>query len=124
LTPHDGEYGLLSGHRPDADRIAACRRLAVALGCVVLLKGSTTVVADAAGDVLVTMTGDARLATAGTGDVLSGIIGALQASGTPALQAAAAGAWIHGRAAHLGPPVGLVASDLLDAIPVVLAELT
>ncbi len=122
LTPHDGEYGLLTGQRPDADRIAACRRLAADLRCVVLLKGSTTVVADAGGDVLVTMTGDARLATAGTGDVLSGIIGALLAAGTPALRAAAAGAWIHGRAAHLGPRVGLVASDLLDAIPVVLSQ--
>ena len=68
------------------------------------------------------MTGDARLATAGTGDVLSGIIGALLAIGLPALQAAAAGAWIHGRASRLGPPLGLVASDLLAAIPVVLDE--
>ena len=122
LTPHDGEYGLLTGQRPGADRIAACRRLAADVGGVVLLKGPTTVVADAAGGVLVTMTGDARLATAGTGDVLSGIIGALLAIGLPALQAAAAGAWIHGRASRLGPPLGLVASDLLAAIPVVLDE--
>ncbi|CAN5817038.1 hypothetical protein BH18ACT2_BH18ACT2_07870 [soil metagenome] len=124
LTPHDGEFGLLAGQRPDADRIAACRRLAFQLGCGVLLKGSTTIVADAAGDVLVTTTGDARLATAGTGDVLSGIIGALLSGGLAPARAAAAGAWIHGMAARLGPPIGLVASDLLDAIPTVMDRLS
>ncbi|MGI9051531.1 MAG: NAD(P)H-hydrate dehydratase [Ilumatobacteraceae bacterium] len=123
LTPHDGEFAQLAGHRPGADRIAACRLMAADLGCVVLLKGPTTVVADASGEVLVSSTGDSRLATAGTGDVLSGIIGALLASGVPALQAAAAGAWIHGAAARLGPPVGLVASDLLDLLPTVVGSL-
>ena len=123
LTPHDGEFAQLAGEPPGADRIAACRRLAAELGCVVLLKGPTTVVADSSGEVLVSTTGDSRLATAGTGDVLSGIIGALLASGVPALRAAAVGAWIHGAAARLGPPVGLVASDLLDRLPTVLGSL-
>ena len=124
LTPHDGEYGLLAGRRPDADRLDATRRLAADFGAVVLLKGPSTVVADPEGTVLVAAAGDARLATAGTGDVLSGVIGALLASGVPPLRAAAAGAWIHGEAARFGPPVGLVASDLLEAIPLVLEQLT
>ena len=91
LTPHDGEYGLLTGHRPPADRIAAARDLAMDTRSVVLLKGPTTVVAAPAGDVRVINTGDARLATAGTGDVLAGIIGALLASGMAALEATSAG---------------------------------
>ena len=77
LTPHDGEFGLLAGQPPGADRFAAARRLAADLRTVVLLKGPVTVVAAPGGDVLVVANGDARLATAGTGDVLSGILGAL-----------------------------------------------
>jgi ADP-dependent NAD(P)H-hydrate dehydratase / NAD(P)H-hydrate epimerase len=123
LTPHDGEYARLAGHPPGDDRIAAARHLAAATGAVVLLKGSTTVVADPGGSVLLSTAGDARLATAGTGDVLSGLIGALLAQGLPAIQAAAAGAWIHGRAAARGPARGLVASDLVAALPPVVSGL-
>ncbi len=120
LTPHDGEFEALTGHRPPPDRIDGARRLAAESGSVVLLKGPTTVIADAAGDVLVTTTGDQRLATAGSGDVLSGIIGALLAQGMPPLQAAAAGAWLHGRAAEACPRRGMVASDVAAALPEVL----
>ena len=81
LTPHDGEFGLLAGRRPEADRFAAARRLAADLRSIVLLKGPATIVADPAGHVLVAANGDERLATAGTGDVLSGILGALLATG-------------------------------------------
>lgn len=123
ITPHDGEYALLTGAAPIADRLVAVRRLAADTGCVVLLKGPATVVADPDGEVLVVTTGDARLATAGTGDVLSGIIGALLAAGVPALQAAAAGAWLHGRAALLAPARGMVASDIADHLPEVLGGL-
>jgi len=123
LTPHDGEFGLLTGQRPPADRIAAARDLAMETRAVVLLKGPTTVVAAPAGDVRVINTGDARLATAGTGDVLAGILGALLASGMAALEASASAAWIHAAAARLGPAAGLVAGDLLPAIPDVLARL-
>ena len=123
VTPHDGEYGLLTGGRPGADRIAACRRLARDSGAVVLLKGHTTTVAEPGGRVLLVTSGDSRLATAGTGDVLSGIIAALLARGIPPLEAAAAGAWIHGRAGQRTAPVGMVASDLLTHIPAVLGEL-
>jgi len=122
LTPHDGEHALLTGNGPGPDRFVAARRLAADTGCVVLLKGPATVVADPHGDVLVVTAGDARLATAGTGDVLSGIIGALLAAGVPALHAAAAGAWLHGQAAMLAPAHGMVAGDLADHLPAVLAH--
>jgi hydroxyethylthiazole kinase-like uncharacterized protein yjeF len=123
LTPHDGEYERLAGHRPGADRLAAARDLAAAAGCVVLLKGSTTVVAEPSGRVLVAAAGDARLATAGTGDVLSGIIGALLAQGVAPLEAAAWGAHVHGLAGQAGPARGLVAGDLVDRLPEVFAAL-
>jgi len=122
LTPHDGEYERLTGARPRPDRLDAAQRLATETGAVVLLKGPSTVVAAPDGRVRMVTSGDARLATAGTGDVLSGIIGALLARGLPPLEAAAAGAWLHARAGVLGPSVGLVASDLIDDLPAVLAE--
>ena len=124
LTPHDGEFGLLAGQRPAADRFAAVRRLAAELGAVVLLKGPVTLVADPHGTVLVTANGDARLATAGTGDVLSGILGALLATGMEPLRAAASAAWLHAAAARRGPANGLVAGDIVDALPSVVASLT
>lgn len=122
LTPHDGEYERLAGARPGLDRLGAARQLAAETGAVVLLKGPSTVVAAPDGQVLMITSGDARLATAGTGDVLSGIIGALLASDVPPLEAAAAGAWLHARAGAHGPPVGLVASDLLDGLLAAQAE--
>ena len=120
LTPHDGEYEALAGHPPQADRLEAARTLARDLRAVVLLKGSATVIADETGRVLVADEGDPRLATAGTGDVLSGIIGAFLARGVPALEAAATGAFVHGRAGTLGWADGLVAGDLPDLVPAVL----
>ncbi|HEX7095049.1 MAG TPA: NAD(P)H-hydrate dehydratase [Acidimicrobiales bacterium] len=122
LTPHDGEFRALAGTAPDADRFAAVRGLAGRLGCVVLLKGRTTLVAEPSGRVLVSTAGDQRLATAGTGDVLSGVIGALLAQGVPAFEAAAAGAFVHGTAASLGAATGLVASDLLALVPRAIAR--
>ena len=120
LTPHDGEYERLAGHPPGQNRMSAARHLAAATGATVLLKGSTTVVADGEGRVLVSVTGDARLATAGTGDVLSGVIGSLLAQGVHPLRAAGAGAWLHGMASTLGPRRGLVAGDVADRLPAVL----
>lgn len=116
LTPHDGEYAIITGRRPGADRIEAARSLASDSGAVVLLKGPATVVADPDGTALVIDAGDERLATAGTGDVLAGMIGALLARGVVPLHAAAAAAWWHGAASRLGP-VGLVAGDLPDLLP-------
>jgi NAD(P)H-hydrate epimerase len=122
LTPHDGEFERLAGHRPGADRLAAARALAARTGAVVVLKGPTTVVAAPDGRVRIVTTGDARLATAGTGDVLSGTVGALLARGLAPLEAAASGAWLHARAAALGPAHGLIAGDLIDLLPRALAE--
>lgn len=121
LTPHDGEFERLAGHRPGPDRFAEALGLAAATGAIVLLKGPTTIVASPDGTALVSMSGDARLATAGTGDVLAGIVGALLARGLDGARAAAAGAYLHGAAASVGPARGLVASDLPDLLPVALA---
>jgi len=123
LTPHDGEYERLMGQPPGADRIEAARALARTANATVLLKGATPVVADYEGRVFLVTTGDARLATAGTGDVLSGIIGGLLAQGVHPLRAAASAAWLHGRASTLGPRRGLVASDLLECLPAVFDDL-
>ena len=123
LTPHDGEYRRLCGHQPVPDRLGAARELATATGAVVLLKGSTTVVAGPEGPVLLAAAGDARLATAGTGDVLSGIVGAFLAAGLDPPVAAAVAAHVHGRAAALGWPRGLVAGDLPELLPAVLEQL-
>ena len=123
LTPHEGEFARLAGGPPDDDRIAAVRSLAATSGSVVLLKGPATVVAAPDGTVLITTTGDARLATAGTGDVLTGVIAALLAGGLEPLRAAAAGAFLHGRAGAVGWRHGLVASDLLDQLPIVIDPL-
>lgn len=123
LTPHDGEHERLAGGPPGPDRIAAARDLAGTTGATVLLKGTTTVVAEPGGGVLVVTAGDARLATAGTGDVLAGVVAALLAAGVAPLQAAAAAAHVHGRAGTLGWRRGLVAGDLADLVPAYLARL-
>jgi len=118
LTPHAGEYARLAGHPPGPDRVGAARELAEKFGATVLLKGHVTVVADPGGSarldggeaklgpphqhrgpVYLNPAGGSWAATAGSGDVLSGMIGALLASGLPAAQAAAAAAFVHTRAA-------------------------
>jgi len=124
LTPHDGEYARLAGSPPGDDRLAAARDLADRLGAIVLLKGPLTAVADPraqAPDVLLSAAGVPALATAGSGDVLSGLIAAFVAQGTPAHGAAALAAHVHGRAASTGRPAGLVAGDLPDLIARVLS---
>jgi len=123
LTPHEGEFSRLAGAKPGPDRIDAARRLAAGLGATVLLKGSTTIVAERDGDVLLSASGDARLATAGTGDVLAGVVAAFLAQGLRPLVAAAAAAYVHGAAAHLGHRRGLMAGDLPRSVADVLSEL-
>ena len=123
VTPHDGEFEQLTGAAPGPDRLDAARSLASQLGCTVLLKGPSSVIADGAGDVLVVDHGDQRLATAGSGDVLAGMIGALLAAGLTPLRAAATAAWLHADAAHRGPQVGLVAGDLPDLLPAAIGDL-
>jgi ADP-dependent NAD(P)H-hydrate dehydratase / NAD(P)H-hydrate epimerase len=101
LTPHAGEFERLAGHPPGGDRVAAARGLADHLGVTVLLKGNVTVIADPEGPVYLNPAGQSWAATAGSGDVLSGVIGALLAAGLPAAEAAAAAAFVHARAADL-----------------------
>ena len=121
LTPHDGEFGLLAGHRPAPTASPPPAGWPPTCARVVLLKGPATVVAEPGGDVLVVANGDARLATAGTGDVLSGIIGALLATGhRPVRRRRRRRRGSTPRPRRLGPPIGLVAGDLLDALPAVL----
>jgi hydroxyethylthiazole kinase-like uncharacterized protein yjeF len=99
LTPHAGEFARLAGNPPGDDRVAACRKLADAFGATVLLKGNVTVIADPGGPVYLNPAGQSWASTAGSGDVLSGMIGALLAAGLPAVEAAAAAAFVHARAA-------------------------
>ncbi len=101
LTPHAGEFARLAGDPPGDDRVGACRKLADEFGATVLLKGNVTVIADPGGPVYLSPAGQSWAATAGSGDVLSGMIGALLAAGLPAAEAAAAAAFVHARAAAL-----------------------
>jgi ADP-dependent NAD(P)H-hydrate dehydratase / NAD(P)H-hydrate epimerase len=123
LTPHDGEFKRLSGKDVGVDRIAAVRELALETNCTVLSKGSTTTVAQPDGRVHFSNSGSARLATAGTGDVLSGVIGAFLARGVPAMEAASFAAYVHGNAAKRGYKSGLVAGDLPELLAQELSEL-
>jgi len=124
LTPHAGELGRLLGEESswvDAHRLEAARRAVDRYRCVVLLKGPGTLVAAPGEGVLVCDAGTPALATAGTGDVLTGVIASFLAKGMDARLAAAAGAVAHGRAAELAPhQVGLVASDVIDSLPLAL----
>jgi NAD(P)H-hydrate epimerase len=123
LTPHAGEYASLRGAPPGPDRLAAARSLAADTGAIVLLKGPGTVVAQPDGEAWICPIGGPWLATAGTGDVLTGLIAGLLAQGMAPVHAAAAGAFVHGRAADVAGHTGLMAGDLVSAIPRVLADL-
>ena len=121
LTPHAGELGRLLGEESewvDAHRLEAVRRATEKYNCIVLLKGADTLVAAPGEGVLVSAAGTPALATAGTGDVLTGVVAAFLAKGMDARLAAAAAAFAHGRASQLAPhQVGLVASDVITALP-------
>ncbi len=128
LTPHVGELAALLGV-PVAElasaSLAAARRAAAATGQVVLLKGSSTVIAAPSGEARAVVQGPPQLASAGTGDVLSGVIGALLAKGLEPFEAAYAGAWIHAEAGRLGAftdPQGILAGDLVELLPEVIAD--
>jgi hydroxyethylthiazole kinase-like uncharacterized protein yjeF len=124
LTPHAGELARLLGEESswvDAHRLEAVRRAADRFGCVVLLKGADTLVASPGEGVLVSTNGLPSLATAGTGDVLTGIVAAFLSKGMDPRIAAAAAAYAHGAASRAAEQrAGLVASDLVDALPRVL----
>ena len=124
LTPHAGELGRLLGEDSawvDAHRLAAARRCAERFGCVCLLKGADTIVAAPGRGALVALADAPGLATAGTGDVLTGVVAAFLAKGLEPRLAAAAAATAHGLAARGLPQRGLVASDVVSALPGVLA---
>ena len=123
LTPHAGEFARLleiEVSELETDRIAFARRLASEADAVTLLKGSRSIVAEPGGMVRINPTGSSVLATAGTGDVLAGVIGALRARGVAAADAAAAGAYLHGLAGLLAgrrTGEGTVAGDVVAALP-------
>ena len=98
MTPHDREFARIAGEQVGPDRVDAARRLAARLGVMVLLKGDRTVVATPDGTAWANPTGIAALATAGTGDVLAGLLVSLLAAGLPADRAAVAAAFVHGLA--------------------------
>jgi ADP-dependent NAD(P)H-hydrate dehydratase / NAD(P)H-hydrate epimerase len=130
ITPHAGELARLTGADRDAIEARRLEHVAAAaaeLGVTVLLKGSTTVIAEpgATQPVLVNSTGSPWLATAGSGDVLTGLAGALLAQGLGPAQAAAAAAYLHGVAGRLaadGAPIG--AGDLITALPAAIRSVT
>lgn len=124
LTPHEGEFerlfpGLL---RQSPSRVEAVRAAAQIAVCTVLLKGPDTVIADPLGIVTVCTNAPPYLATAGSGDVLTGIVAGLLAQGVSACDAACAGAWLHAEAANLFG-AGLIAEDLPEQLPAVLRKL-
>lgn len=127
LTPHEGELKALLGEGALGDgRDAAAWALSELFNAVALLKGPGTLVAEPGGRLSVNQNGGPVLATAGTGDVLCGLIAALLAQGCAPFPAAALGAWLHGRAGELWAAShagrGLLAGDLSDLIPSALAE--
>ncbi|MEV6526423.1 NAD(P)H-hydrate dehydratase [Longispora sp. NPDC051575] len=123
VTPHDGEYERLAGAPPGPDRVAAARGLARQMGATVLLKGPRTIVAAPDGTAFVNPTGTRALATAGTGDVLAGLLGSLLAGGVEPTWAAVCAAYVHGLAGQHAAQAGPVtASDVAGALRNVVAE--
>jgi NAD(P)H-hydrate epimerase len=124
LTPHPGEAARLLGTTSTAvqsDRLGSARRLAAATGAIVVLKGRRSVVAHPDGAAAFNASGNPGMATGGTGDALAGVVGALLAKGLPAFDAARLGTYVHGAAgdlvaARVGEE-GLIAGDLVDALP-------
>jgi ADP-dependent NAD(P)H-hydrate dehydratase / NAD(P)H-hydrate epimerase len=124
ITPHDGEFRRLAGEAPGPDRVGAACKLAAWINGVVLLKGDRTIVATPAGEVWVNSTGSSVLATAGSGDVLAGLLGSLLAGGLEADRAAIAAAYVHGLAGRRAAADGPVTSPhIAEALRPVLAGL-
>jgi hydroxyethylthiazole kinase-like uncharacterized protein yjeF len=126
LTPHEGEFHRLfsemSNKHPLRSKLERVRAAAERSGAIVLLKGPDTVVASPDGRATIAANAPPWLATAGSGDVLSGMIGGLLAQGVPAFEAACIGVWMHGEAGQEAGP-GLIAEDLPEVLPAVLRRL-
>jgi NAD(P)H-hydrate epimerase len=123
LTPHPGEMARLLGlsvAEVNADRIGVARQFALAHSVVLVLKGARTIIARPDGSVFVNPTGNVGMATAGTGDVLAGLTGALLAQGLSSEDAALVGVWAHGAAADVAVKargfLGLIASDVIESL--------
>jgi NAD(P)H-hydrate epimerase len=130
LTPHAGELARLlelDSEQIDRERLRHVRAAAEQSGAVVVLKGDDSLIADPSGYVAVSRGGSPALATAGTGDVLTGVVAALLAQGLDPFEAAGAAVWLHAAAGREaarrhGAPEGVIASDVIEALPAVRAE--
>ncbi len=124
LTPHPAEFGRLIDRetiKVQSDRISVAESFARKYGHVLVLKGANTIVAEPKGEVFMNLTGNSGMATAGSGDALTGIIGAMLAAGMPLLPAALAGVSIHGTAGDIAAGKkterSMTASDIINALP-------
>ncbi|MGI9378497.1 MAG: ADP-dependent NAD(P)H-hydrate dehydratase, partial [Methyloligellaceae bacterium] len=131
MTPHLGEFGrlfpgLLSSNQPEQgpvqNKCEQARLASEASGAIVVLKGADTVISATDGRIAINANAPSWLATAGSGDVLAGIIVGLLAQGLPGFEAACAGVWLHGETGNAAGP-GLIAEDLTEKLPAVLDRL-
>ena len=121
LTPHEGEFTRIFDIK--GDKVARARKAAEMTESCVLLKGPDTVIAEPSGQAVINRSGTPYLATAGSGDVLAGLIGGLIVQGMASFDAACAAAWMHGKAAERFGP-GLIAEDIPDLIPEITGIIT
>lgn len=124
ITPHPGEMSRLTGLSINAiqeDRVEVCKEFALKSKVITVLKGKNTVIATPDGEVFINPTGNSGMSTAGTGDVLAGMISSFIAQGLPSKDAAAAAVYIHGLSGDIAVETkgehGLMASDLIECIP-------